>query len=73
MAVWTVIDQREESRDPGDGVYTEGVTVRFRTGSGALGSVFVPNRDYTESRVRQMIDARAAAMESVAVLSSADE
>lgn len=66
--VWTVIDQREESRDPGDGIYTTGVVVRFRTGSGAIGSVFVPDRDYTPSRVRDLVAQRAAAIEAVATL-----
>lgn len=66
--MWTVIDQREESRDPGDGIYTTGVVVRFRTGSGAIGSVFVPDRDYTPARVRDLIARRAADLEAVAVL-----
>lgn len=65
---WTVVDQREESRDPGDGIYTQGMTVRFRTGSGQLGTVFVPDRDYTASRVRAAIERRAAEIEAVQAL-----
>ncbi len=66
--VWTVIDQREESREDVSGVYVSGVTVRFRTGSGAIGSVFCPDRDYTPARVQQLIGDRARAIEAVAHL-----
>ena len=69
---WTVLDQREESRDPGDGIYTTGMVVRFRTGSGALGTVFVPDRDYTPARVRQLVAERATAIEAVAHLTGSE-
>lgn len=72
MAVWTITDQREESRDPGDGIFTEGVVVRFRTAAGSIGSVFVPNRDYTEARVRQLVDQRAAAMDAIATMAGGE-
>lgn len=71
QVTWTVVDQREESRDPGDGIYTTGVVVRFRTGSGQLGTIFVPDRDYTAARVRDMIRRRAAEIEAVQELTEA--
>lgn len=65
---WEIIAQREDYRPGPSGAFVSGVVVTFRTASGATGSVFVPDTQYTTEAVRQAVAARAAAMEAVAAL-----
>ena len=66
---WTITGQTEEyARDPQDGEYKDGVRVRFTTGDGQRGSVFVPRTDYTEAVVRQRVADWASRMAGVADL-----
>lgn len=62
---WTIQAQREDYQKGPDGVYGQGIVVTFVTGAGLMGSVFVPNTDYNPERVRQLVTARATAMQSV--------
>jgi hypothetical protein len=65
---WTITTQVETFDVGPTGTFVQGVKVGFRTTSGALGSVFVPSDQYTVERVRALVSARAAAMETVAGL-----
>ena len=65
---WEIIGQREDYRPGPTGGFVSGVVVSFRTLSGAVGSVFVPDSVYTPENVAQAVNARAATMETVANL-----
>lgn len=64
---WTVTRQRPESSWV-DGQYLDGIRVFFDTGAGQSDSVWVSNNDYSASRVRSAIAARAAIVDEVAGL-----
>ena len=68
--LYQVTAQVEDYDRNGAGAFVQGVRVSFRTRSGALGSVFVPNAEYTVGKARQLIEARAQAMEAVQQLGS---
>jgi hypothetical protein len=65
---WEVIGQREEIRVGPSGQLVHGVVVQFRTASGAVGTVFVPETAYTVEEVRRIVAAKAAEVEAVARL-----
>lgn len=50
------------------GAYVQGVKVTFRTASGAIASVFVPDAQLTATHVRELIEAKAATLEAIAGL-----
>lgn len=68
-ATWTVTSQREDYQLGKNGQLVQGMVVTFQTTSGAVGSVFVEQTDYTVERVRQAVASKAAAMEAVQGLS----
>ena len=63
---WQITGQREDYRPGPTGAFVSGVVVTFSIPSGASGSVFVPDAQYSPASVRALVDARAAAMEAVA-------
>lgn len=74
MATWSVTSQVSDQVKVTDaGQTVEGVMVYFVTGEGNSGSVFVPDSQYTASKVRQMIGHRAAVLDEVGALASASE
>lgn len=74
MASWTVTGQvTDQVRVTDAGQTIEGAQVYFTTGEGQTGSVFVPDTQYTEAKVRQMIEHRAAQLDAVFNLASGAE
>lgn len=65
---WEVIEQMERTGQAEGGAFVEGVAVKFRTGSGAVGSVFVPKAEYSTAHVRDLVAARAATMNEISAL-----
>ena len=65
---WEISSQEEGFGTNGAGQYVPGVTVRFRTDAGTVGSVFVPHSDYTVANVKALVSEKAAAMRAVAAL-----
>ena len=66
---WEVIGQAEDyAQVNGEGPFTQGVVVTFRTAAGVQGSVFVPRADYSEDRVRELIHARASVANAIAAM-----
>lgn len=63
--LWVVTSQMETVDAAPDGRYLSGTKVSFRTRSGALGSVFVTQADYTPANVKARITALAADLEAV--------
>lgn len=47
-----------------------GHIIRFVTGEGATGSVFVPEAHYNAAAIRQLLAAKAAVADEIATLSS---
>lgn len=68
-ATWAVTSQREDYQLGKNGQLTSGMVVTFQTTSGAVGSVFVEQADYSVERVRQAVDGKARQMEAVQGLS----
>jgi hypothetical protein len=67
-SVWRVLPggQRQYEDYTSAGTFVPVVEVTFEViASGTVGTVKVPLRDYTEERVRALIDARAQAMAAV--------
>ena len=62
---WTITTQQEGSRPNATGQYVEGVTIGFQTINGLTGTVFVPNTQYNPQAVKDLINARVAAMQAV--------
>lgn len=62
---WEVTAQREDYQVGQNGQLTQGMVVTFRTRSGAVGSVFVEQAQYTPEKVRQVVAAKAGDMEAV--------
>lgn len=69
VPLWTVTSQQESVDLASNGTYVQGTRITFRTRSGAMGSVFVAPGDYTPERVRALLQARAADMEAVHLMS----
>lgn len=65
---WKVTGQQETTRVTPGGDLENGVTVRFTTGHGVAGSVFVPDYAYPD-KVREMVAARVAALDAVSGMS----
>lgn len=65
---WVITAQMETTDVGPQGTYVSGVKVTFRTAAGVMGSVFVPQADYTVDRIRALINERAAVMDNVAGL-----
>jgi len=66
---WAVTNQLQTQGQAPGGLYVPGMEVTFTLANGQSGSVFVPIADYTEAKVQQAIEARAAVMMAVAGLS----
>ena len=66
---WTVTAQREDYQLGKSGQLVSGMVVTFQTTSGAVGSVFIEQTDYSVERVRQAVAAKAQQMEAVQGLS----
>lgn len=62
---WEVTGQQETMDQGPGGSYVQGTKVTFRTASGAVGSVFVPQDQYTVDQVRRLVAERAATMDAV--------
>lgn len=74
MASWAVTGQvTDQVRVTDAGQTIEGVQVYFTTGEGQTGSVFVPDTQYTEAKVRQMIEARANRLDAVFAMTAGGE
>lgn len=69
-ATWNVISQLQKTDVGPTGQLVQGYEVTFATGSGHVGSVFVPNAKYTPDTVREMIQDQADLMDAVGSLSS---
>jgi hypothetical protein len=65
---WEVIGQSPDVGDNGQGIFVKGVEVTYRTRSGAIGKVFVPQSSYTVDEVKRVIDSAAYHSEAVANL-----
>lgn len=66
---WRIVGQREANRQDEQGRYVAGVIITFQMADGTAGSVFVPQSQYNADNVRNLINTRAAVMESVTGLS----
>lgn len=67
--VWAVLSQRQYEDLTPTGAFEAVVEVTFQLSqSGVVGSVKVPLRDYTEDRVRDVINARATQMAAIQTL-----
>jgi hypothetical protein len=62
---WTVTSQVPGIVQQADGNFTKGVTITFRTGGGYVGTVEVPNAQYNEATVKQLIAAKAKELDAV--------
>lgn len=69
-SAWTVISQTETMGIGPTGSAGSGVKVTFRTADGTVGSVFVPDAQYTAENVKAAIAARVAAFDAVKGLSA---
>ena len=67
---WSVTGQREDFGIGTNGQPQAGYIVSFTTGRGNNGSVFVARGEYNPDRVRALVQAAAAAMDSVTLLTS---
>ena len=67
---WKVTTQYEQTQVAAGGQPVRGVQVFFTTGRGHTGSVFVPYAQYTTDHVREQVQAAAAQMDAVGMLSS---
>lgn len=65
---WTITAQVQSTDMGPANAYVDGVRVTFQTAAGAIGSLFIPNTEYTVERVRSLVAARAAVMDQVAGL-----
>lgn len=63
--LWEVTSQQETVDLIPNGSYVTGTRVSFRTRSGALGSVFVSNAEYSVPAVKALLDKRAADLEAI--------
>lgn len=67
---WRVTGQTQITQPDETGRFVEGLVVSFVTGLGHAGSVFIPLSAATPDNVRVAIEARAATMNSIAMLDS---
>lgn len=65
VPLWEIVSQQETVDLVPGGSYLTGTRITFKTRSGAVGSVFVAQADYTPAKVRAIIQSRAADMEAV--------
>lgn len=65
---WEVINQAPDVGVNDANVFVQGVTVTFRTRSGAVGKVFIPQSRYTAEQARQIIGDAAGHAEAIANL-----
>lgn len=65
---WEVIGQVPDVGTNDQGVFVQGVTVTYRTKSGTVGKVFVPQSQFTTDQVRDIVDRVAGHTEAVANL-----
>jgi len=65
---WTVTTQQEVTQPDATGRYVQGVKVGFQTVEGILGSVFIPDAQYSAQNVQQAVQARVDQMRSVQTL-----
>ena len=72
MTSWEVIGQVPDQIETAeDGTPVTGVYVRFRTGLGEAGRVFIDNKLYSDvAAVKRAIDAKAAVVDQVRQLHS---
>lgn len=63
--LWVVTSQQETVDLAPNGNYLAGTKISFRTRSGALGSVFLTNDQYTPDTARRAITAKASDLEAV--------
>ena len=66
---WRIVGQREANRQDEQGRYVAGVIITFQMADGTSGSVFVPQSQYNAENVKNLINTRAAVIESVTGLS----
>lgn len=64
-STWRVVNQRQYEELTGAGTFVPVIEVTFETTNGVVGSVKIPERQYTEDNVRQVIDAKAKVMLAV--------
>jgi len=62
---WTVISQSETMGIGANGIAGSGMKVVFRLADGTVGSVFVPDAQYTAENAKAAIVARVAALQAV--------
>lgn len=67
---WKVLYQQETVGRSVSGVFGKGVEITFQTGSGLIGSVFVPRDQYRPDLSKAMIAAAAANLEEHQKLTS---
>jgi hypothetical protein len=65
---WTVIGQQPDVGPNDAGIFVQGMTVTYRTRSGAVGKVFVPQAQFTADQVREIVNTAAGHSEAVANL-----
>jgi hypothetical protein len=65
---WEVIGQSPDVGDNGQGIFVKGVEVTYRTRSGVVGKLFVPQSSYTADEVKRRIETAAYHSEAVANL-----
>lgn len=70
LTTWKVTGQAEYTQPQVTGPPVNGVKVFYQTGQGHAGSVFVPYSQYSAQNVRQLVQAAAARMDAVGLLSS---
>jgi len=66
---WTVTSQQETTGADANGRYGEGYRITFTTDAGQSGTIFVPDAQYNQETVRNLINAKVAAMQNVIGLS----
>jgi hypothetical protein len=65
---WTITAQMEQLKPTPDGKVTQGVVITFRTAAGNVGTVFVPDAQYSPAAVAAAVGQRAMAMDQVSSL-----
>jgi hypothetical protein len=62
---WSVVSVTETTDQDATGRYAKGKAVTFQLGSGAMGTVFVPNANWTPDTVKALINQAAANLHAV--------
>lgn len=68
LTTWKVTGQVESTQVQVTGPPVPGVKVFFQTGAGHAGSVFIPQGRYNTTSVRAAVNAAAAQMDAVGML-----